>query len=129
MANVRKALQEADGREASGTVNNCNFCRIIRGENTPEHFQVHDKVISFKPKNPMTPGHRLFIPRVHIQDAAESPFWAGIVIMAAAEYASRLRHEFNLITCAGEWATQHVMHLHVHYVPRKPNDHLRLPWD
>jgi histidine triad (HIT) family protein len=48
--------------------------------------------------------------------------------MAAAEYGSRRRNAFNLITSAGEWATQTVMHLHIHYIPRQLNDKLSLPW-
>lgn len=85
-------------------------------------------VASFSPWHSVIPGHRLFIPRTHIQDVAESPLWAGIVFMAAANYATERRNEFNLITCAGPSATQNVRHLYVHYVPRNPTDKLKLPW-
>jgi hypothetical protein len=36
--------------------------------------------------------------------------------------------QWNLITSAGTDATQSVFHLHVHLVPRRPNDGLKLPW-
>ena len=129
MAKVRQDPEETFGREAPGTINSCIFCRILRGDAPePENFETDNKVASFTPLNPVVPGHRLFIPRLHVQDAAESPFWTGILFMAAADYASPRRNAFNLITSAGEWASQTVMHLHIHYVPRQLNDKLRLPW-
>lgn len=36
--------------------------------------------------------------------------------------------DFNLITSSGRWATQTVKHLHIHYVPRRKDDGLTLPW-
>jgi histidine triad (HIT) family protein len=126
---VAEKVEEDFGREAPGTVNSCTFCRILRsGTPEPKNFKTDNRVASFTPLNPVVPGHRLFIPCRHIQDAAESPFWAGILFMAAADYASQQRNAFNLITSAGDWATQTVFHLHVHYVPRQLNDKLRLPW-
>jgi histidine triad (HIT) family protein len=126
---ILQDLQEAPGREAPGTVNSCVFCRILRGDAPePRNFETDKTVASFTPLSPVVPGHRLFIPRHHVQDAAESPFWVGILFMAAADYASRRRNAFNLITSAGEWATQGVMHLYVHYIPRQPGDKLHLPW-
>jgi diadenosine tetraphosphate (Ap4A) HIT family hydrolase len=46
---------------------------------------------------------------------------------SACEYAARYQH-VNLITSVGMLATQSVKHLHIHVVPRHPNDTLRLPW-
>lgn len=34
----------------------------------------------------------------------------------------------NLITSKGDAATQSVLHLHVHVVPRQADDDLPLPW-
>ena len=129
MERILQDLQEASGGEAPGTVNSCIFCRILRGDAPkPENFESDNKVASFTPLHPVVPGHRLFIPRIHVQDSAESPLWTGILMMAAADYASRRRNCFNLITSAGDWATQTVFHLHVHYVPRQIGDKLHLPW-
>jgi histidine triad (HIT) family protein len=36
--------------------------------------------------------------------------------------------DYNLITSGGREATQTVMHAHVHYVPRRRGDGLKLPW-
>jgi histidine triad (HIT) family protein len=36
--------------------------------------------------------------------------------------------QYNFITSAGKAATQSVMHLHIHIVPRQEGDGLLLPW-
>ena len=42
--------------------------------------------------------------------------------------ASNIYTDYNLITSAGIPATQSVLHLHIHIVPRYENDGLHLPW-
>lgn len=104
----------------------CPFCgRIERGE-----FDYDDRwCVAFQPLNPVTPGHFLVVPRKHVTHAFGSPFHAG----RAVEFAARLAAEMdlpsaNFITSAGHPATQTVMHLHVHVVPRREGDGLHLPW-
>ena len=102
----------------------CVFCtRISRGEHDKEY-----PGFSFEPLNPVVPGHRLFVPGEHVVDASQDPAVTAKVFAAAAEYARRQGEDFNLITSGGEWATQTVFHLHVHYVPRSLDDGLALPW-
>ena len=87
------------------------------------------RVIVIDPLNPVTPGHLLFVPREHIENAAESPPLASEVFEKAAEWAATSwGGPCNLITSVGREATQTVMHLHVHLVPRRPDDGLALPW-
>lgn len=93
-------------------------------------------VVSFEPLNPVTPGHRLFLPTAHITrpwtmgSCAYGDIWA-----AAARYGSDLMlltpervSGFNLITSFGAAATQTVEHIHIHCVPRREDDDLHLPW-
>lgn len=102
----------------------CVFCvRISKGE-----YDRDQPDISFEPLNPVVRGHRLFVPPQHLVDAAAEPEVAGRVFAAAAEYGRRRGEDFNLITSRGEFATQTVGHLHVHYVPREEGDGLTLPW-
>lgn len=102
--------------------NDCVFCEIAAGEDDTL------TVCSFEPLNPVVPNHRLFIPTVHVEDAAEVPQVAGVVFMEAAKHAQKAGVPFNLITSAGREATQSVFHFHVHYVPRYAFDGLHLPW-
>lgn len=85
-------------------------------------------IIVFRPLDPVTAGHRLFVPKRHFASAADAPQVAGAVFEAAADYGRRRYDDFNLITSVGAAATQTVKHLHVHLVPRWPNDGLKLPW-
>lgn len=105
----------------------CVFCdRIRRGDVDDDKWGPG--VVSFEPLNPVTPGHRLFVPTSHRTDAAADSHTAGRVFDAASLFAQYEMEDFNLITSAGSAATQTIRHLHVHYVPRRPNDGLALPW-
>jgi histidine triad (HIT) family protein len=104
---------------------NCVFCDITRAHT---YDIAYSQVVSFEPLNPVTPGHRLFIPRQHVTDAADEPFVTSQTFLYAAMYAKEQGKPFNLITSCGEDATQSVFHLHVHYVPRFEGDNLHLPW-
>ena len=107
-------------------MNDCPFCgRIKRGE-----YDYDDKwSVAFRPPRPVTPGHFLVVPRKHVSHALESPRSAGKALELAGCLANEMGLESaNFITSAGENATQTVFHLHVHVVPRRAGDGLRLPW-
>jgi histidine triad (HIT) family protein len=104
----------------------CPFCaRIDIGQY--EHSDV--ACVAFTPLNPVTPGHVLVVPRIHVPDAIAFPALAGQALRFAGFLASRLGlQSANFITSAGAAATQTVFHLHVHIVPRSEGDGLHLPW-
>jgi histidine triad (HIT) family protein len=104
----------------------CVFCELVA--NGPVLRTELDDVVRFEPLNPVTTGHMLFVPVRHRFDATTEPETTGRVFESAARYGRMLGSDFNLITSAGEDATQTVMHLHVHYVPRREGDGLPLPW-
>lgn len=123
----------------------CVFCEIVRQPPGGEAIAFDQDVYMFAPLNPVTPGHRLFVPYEHVEDAASYPDTTARVMRAAAGYAAHSREtittwpevpgiglsyaqDFNLITSAGAAASQTIRHLHVHYVPRRPGDGLALPW-
>jgi histidine triad (HIT) family protein len=106
----------------------CPFCqRIERGEY--EAVGEDPEVVWFKPLDPVTPGHLLFVPAAHVTDAADDPYTTAMTFLTASDWA-KVNHpgSFNLITSAGAEATQTVFHLHVHLVPRTEGDGLVLPW-
>ena len=105
---------------------NCPFCeRIAAGDFADTSVS---SVVCFEPLNPVTSGHMLFVPRVHIVSAAASPWRAGNAMLAAAQYLSDSGGDANIITSIGAAASQTVRHLHVHLVPRRTGDDLHLPW-
>ena len=128
----------------------CVFCRIGRdcaerpweGPEfdrrkiaTPEFAVVWadwGDTFAIAPRNPVTEGHALVIPREHVAHLGIDPEVTGKTFERAADFAY---YRFlskgiaaNLITSAGRHATQTVFHLHVHVVPRRRNDGLALPW-
>ena len=69
------------------------------------------------------------MPRKHVTSALDMPELAGRALEFAADLAAEMGLEScNFITSAGLAATQTVMHLHVHVVPRRDGDGLALPW-
>ena len=89
-------------------------------------------IIDIEPLNPVIKGHRLIIPRQHVSDFKDNPAITAEVM----EYVSRLASDletfgnpdWNIITSAGSFASQTVWHFHVHLIPRRLNDGLKLPW-
>ncbi len=103
----------------------CPFCNY---SGPSEIIAEYDDTIVFAPINPVTLGHVLVVPKVHVVDAAENPRITASAYYDAAREAQRLLGPFNLITSAGQAATQTVQHLHIHLVPRRFGDGLLLPW-
>lgn len=86
-------------------------------------------VFVIEPMGPVTPGHVILVPELHVAHAAEDPALAGHVMRCAAEWArDAWGGDCNIIASVGEHATQTINHLHVHVVPRRQGDGLTLPW-
>lgn len=109
----------------------CVFCQIVSDQlKAVPNEMLQPDVVSFTPLNPVVPGHRLFVPVQHVDDATENPRISGKTMEAATGWArfSSVSPNWNFITSVGEAATQSVFHLHIHAVPRYPGDGLHLPW-
>ena len=108
------------------TASPCVFCaRTVAGQ-----YDAGDQwAVTFEPLKPHAPGHRLFVPRIHVTDALEHPEIAGHTMRYAAKWAAGHQGApCNLITSAGTQATQTVFHLHVHLIPRGDGDGLVSSW-
>lgn len=81
----------------------------------------------FEPLDPVVPGHLLVVPVRHVADATEDRYIAAMAMSVASRVAARYPAA-NIITSIGAAATQTVMHLHLHVIPRHFNDGLALPW-
>lgn len=110
---------------AAGTP--CVFCAIDTGRAPATVTHRWPDALAIRPLHPVTPGHLLIIPHIHVPDAGTDPTLAGHVMARAAELVTDLPAA-NVITSKGTAATQTVPHLHLHVVPRRPGDGLHLPW-
>jgi histidine triad (HIT) family protein len=112
-------------------VKDCVFCRIVTGHAPAEWVVDPDywpDVVAFTPLNPVTEGHVLVVPKVHVPDFAADPEVYAAVSRRAAQLMQWSPRPMNVITSRGAEATQSVFHLHVHLVPRAKDDGLALPW-
>ncbi|MFG2844229.1 HIT family protein [Kitasatospora sp. NPDC048296] len=81
--------------------------------------------LALHPLGPVTPGHLLVVPLRHVPDVTTDPEVSAALMRRVAEIATP---PCNVITSAGEVATQTVFHAHLHVLPRSCGDGLLLPW-
>lgn len=99
----------------------CIFCKIIKGEIPTEKVYEDDKVLAFKDINPAAPIHVLVIPKEHVQDVLainpENKEMISDIFLAINKIAEQIGIEkdgFRIINNCGKDAGQEVMHLHFH---------------
>lgn len=102
-------------------VDNCIFCKIVRGDIPATMVYQDERVVAFRDINPGAPTHVLIIPREHIGSAAEvdasKAALAGYLIQIAAQIAKQenlVESGYRLVTNIGADAGQSVPHLHFH---------------
>jgi histidine triad (HIT) family protein len=104
----------------------CVFCGRIEAEQYDSEPDIWP-IVTFEPLNPVTPGHRLFVYRMHT--LVNNSLIVGETMEEANRWAQRREIEsYNLILNSGAAASQTIEHMHVHLIPRRPNDGLKLPW-
>ena len=99
----------------------CIFCKIIKGEIPSEKVYEDDEILAFYDINPATPIHILVIPKKHIDCIAhmqkEDEQLIGKiygVINKIAEEKGFKENGFRVIVNSGKDSGQEVMHLHFH---------------
>ena len=102
-------------------MDNCLFCKIIKGEIPSEKVYEDDEILAFKDINPVAPVHILVIPKKHIDSIAvlekqDEPLVGRIysVINKIAEEQGVKEDGFRVIVNCGKNGGQEVMHLHFH---------------
>lgn len=99
----------------------CIFCKIVKGEIPSEKVYEDDEILAFKDINPVTPIHILVIPKKHIDSllALENQDYEliGKIYKVINQLAKDLNIEkdgFRVVVNCGKDAGQEVMHLHYH---------------
>ena len=99
---------------------NCLFCKIVRGEIPSTKVYEDEKVLAFRDIAPMAPTHILVIPKAHIASVNEvnaenaaivAHIFTVIPRVAAAE---KLEGGYRVVSNCGADAGQTVHHLHFH---------------
>lgn len=97
---------------------NCIFCKIIRGEIPSNKVYEDERVLAFRDIEPQAPVHVLLVPKQHFTsimdvDADTFGYMQGIVKKLAGELGIAEKG-FRVVINTGEDGQQSVKHLHFH---------------
>jgi histidine triad (HIT) family protein len=109
----------------------CVFCRIVRGELTPEALAFRDShtaVFPSRHQQPRNRGHMLVVPTRHVAQIYEigddlaGPFMTTLARVAAAVKVIACADGVSIRQNNERHAGQDVFHLHFHVIPRFADD-------
>jgi histidine triad (HIT) family protein len=102
----------------------CIFCKIVKGKIPSFKVYEDEKVFAFEDINPISEGHTLLIPKTHAQDLWKIPDEdLTAVHLASKKIIQAIQDALNPIGVAclqlnGRGVNQVVMHYHLHLIPR-----------
>lgn len=107
-------------------MDDCIFCKIVKGEIPSEKVYEDEKVLAFKDINPVTPIHVLVIPKKHFKDVLDVKEEDKEIIADLFQSINKIakilgieENGFRVINNCGKDAGQEVMHLHFHLLAGK----------
>ena len=102
-------------------MNDCIFCKILKGEIPSKKLYEDDKVIVIMDVNPKVDGHALVIPKEHVTDFMEiSDELLTHIYEVAREVSKKLMSKLNAtaLTLGVNYGdSQVVKHFHMHLIP------------
>ena len=113
---------------------NCVFCRIVRGEIPATTVYEDDMTLAFMDIGSVNPGHMLVAAKAHVENLyGVDDALAGALLRTTARVAraakQALRPQGLSLFQANEKAGgQTVFHLHIHVLPRWEDDGMELAW-
>ena len=107
----------------------CIFCKIVNKEAFAAVLYEDDDIVAFMDIKPINEGHTLIIPKKHAVFVEELDNKLYLKLFPIArKIAKRIKEEIpettaiNYFIADGEDAGQEIFHVHLHVIPRKPND-------
>lgn len=102
-------------------MNECIFCKIIKGEIPSKKIYEDDKVLAFMDINPVVDGHVLIIPKEHYEDFT---VLSEEIVSHIYKIANKLTNEImdkldskGLTLTVNYKDAQEVKHFHLHLLP------------
>ena len=80
-------------RHGDGTVQDCIFCKIVRGEIPSRKVYEDDEILAFHDIQPLAPVHFMLIPKRHIASLADATADDAPVLGRILALAGRLARE------------------------------------
>lgn len=103
-------------------MDNCIFCKIVRGEIPSRKIYDDADMLAFNDIRPLAPVHVLIIPKTHVASLDECTTEHERVLGKMLALAPRLAREhgankgFRVIINTGPVGLQEVYHLHIHVI-------------
>ncbi len=110
----------------------CIFCKIVKGELPSSKVYEDSHVVAFLDIRPVRPGHTLVVPKIHCENFLDCDPEVGAQLIKAAQKVARAvmrgtdADGVNFGINNGAAAGQVIFHLHMHIIPRKEGDGLRM---
>ncbi|HEU4621105.1 MAG TPA: histidine triad nucleotide-binding protein [Burkholderiaceae bacterium] len=101
-------------------MDDCIFCRIVRGEIPSQKIYEDDELLAFHDIHPAAPVHFLIIPKMHLATLADVGDEHALLLGRMLRLAPRLAAEqgatngFKTVINTGHDGGQEVWHLHIH---------------
>ena len=101
-------------------MDNCLFCKIIKGEIPSTKVYEDEAVYAFRDINPQAPVHILVVPKQHIASADEIDGSNSACVARCFEAIAKIAKDegldngYRVINNCGEDGGQTVKHLHFH---------------
>lgn len=106
-------------------MNDCLFCKIIKGDIPSTKVYEDEFVYSFLDIDPQAPFHAVIVPKIHIKSAdeidAENSMYIAKIFEAVAKIAKEenLENGYRVVNNCGHDGGQTVGHIHFHLLARR----------
>ena len=116
------------------TDSECIFCKIVAGDIPCFKLYEDGHTLAFMDINPGNEGHTLVITKEHWEDVYAVP---PDLLAATARTLQKVAKAvdktlspdgINLVQANGKGAAQSIFHFHMHVLPRKLGDELKMNW-
>ncbi len=108
---------------------NCVFCRIVKGVAPASIVYSNEKVMALMDIQPVNQGHVLIIPKTHATYLSDLDEETGSHMFKIAMRVSQALREsgvkcegIDLFLADGKVAGQEIFHVHMHVIPRFKGD-------
>lgn len=105
-------------------MDDCLFCKIIKGEIPSSKVYEDDDVVAFLDISQATKGHTLVVPKKHYDNFLTTPKEVMHKVMDVAQRIGQAQimmlgaKGVNILSNVNKEAGQSIIHFHVHVIPR-----------
>lgn len=112
-------------------MNDCIFCKIIKGEIPSKTIYENEFVLAFMEINPVSDGHILLIPKKHYTNFLDTPneTITEMYKVIKAKIYPLLKDKLNITGLSICQIGKDVKHYHMHLIPQYENDDFDFKYD